>query len=143
MYNYVKNDNLEREHISWIPLLPHLSLGLFSHFRGRKWVIIQMQWLMVRGGRWLRILLWREHSKIVLELNWTIELLGCFILVGLHFTLQETQIIIIPTHILLPITFRVMFLQDITPWELHFCKKKEQMLKDFWNQLRTFGLQMM
>ena len=31
-------------------------------------------------------------------------------------------------------------IQGYVPWEQHFCKKKELMLKDFWNQLRTFGL---
>ena len=35
-----------------------------------------------------------------------------------------------------------MFLLDTMAWEQHFCKEKEHMLKDFWNQLRTFDLKM-
>ena len=34
------------------------------------------------------------------------------ILVGFRFTLQKTQIIVIPMHMLLPITFQIMFLLD-------------------------------
>ena len=41
--------------------------------------------------------------------------LGCFISVGFYFTLQGTQIIVIPMRLLLPITFRVMFLLDTMP----------------------------
>ena len=58
---------------------------------------------------------WGEHSRIMLDKNWIIELLGCFTLMGFRLTLQGTHIIVIPMHMLLPIAFRVMFLLDTMP----------------------------
>ena len=45
-------------------------------------------------------------------MNWIVELVGCFTPVGFRLTLQETHIIVVLIHMLLPIAFRVMFLLD-------------------------------
>ena len=58
---------------------------------------------------------WREHSRIMLDMNWIVELLGCFTLVDFRLTLQEIDIIVVPMHMLPPIAFRVMFLLDTMP----------------------------
>ena len=58
---------------------------------------------------------WREHSKIMLDMNWIVELLGFFTPMGFGLTLQGTHIIVVPIHMLLPIVFRVMFLLDTMP----------------------------
>ena len=54
-------------------------------------------------------------ERALLDMNWIVELLGCFTLVGFCLTLQGTHIIIVPIHMLLPISFRVMFLLDTMP----------------------------
>ena len=58
---------------------------------------------------------WREHSKIMLDMNWIVELLGFFTSMSFGLTLQGTHIIVVPIHMLLPIVFRVMFLLDTMP----------------------------
>lgn len=50
---------------------PCLSIGLFPHTRNENGVLLVlfMQCWMVRRGRWVWILLWKKHSKMLLEQN--------------------------------------------------------------------------
>ena len=51
----------------------------------------------------------------MLNMNWIVELVGCFTSVGFRLTLQGAHIIVVPIHMLLLIAFRVMFLLDAMP----------------------------
>ena len=50
VYDQVENDKLEQDVEVKFPY-PHLSMGLFPHSGNRMGVVVQMQWLMVRGGK--------------------------------------------------------------------------------------------
>ena len=119
MHDQVENDKLEIEQRIRIPLPPPLPgpgpipISPFRRQEGSDTDSTNP----VDGKRrkWLGFLLLRKHSRIMLDMNWIVELLGCFTPVGFHLTLQETHTIVIPMHMLLPIAFRLIFLLDIMP----------------------------
>ena len=50
VHDQVENDKLEQD-VEVEFLYPHFSMGLFPHSGNRMGVVVQMQWLMVRGGK--------------------------------------------------------------------------------------------